>query len=321
MTTFIALRKAKTTSFKASAAEGDLCMEMYDVIGADYFGAGITAQTVSDCMANAGVYNSITCRINSPGGDLFEGVAIYNLLKSSGKPVNIIVDGMAASAASLIAMAGEKVTMGTGTLMMIHRAMAMTAGFADDMRKMADTLDTVTASAADLYVAKTGMKKDDIMSMMAAETWMSAQDCMDKGFANAVSSDEAKISNAFDLSVFKNVPAALRNEAKTKEVDGERLTAGDFIWVGDPDKVDTWALPWHFSTEEKTKNHLRDALARFDQEEKIPESEKPAAYAKLVRLCKEHGIEVTKKKLSAEVDDDFNSIDLHLKHLELLKRK
>ena len=125
MNTIFTLRKAKTTSFKASAAEGELCMEMYDVIGADYFGDGITAQTISDCMANAGVYNKITCRINSPGGDLFEGVAIYNLLKSYGKPVNCIVDGMAASAASLIAMAGDKVTMGTGTLMMIHEAMAM----------------------------------------------------------------------------------------------------------------------------------------------------------------------------------------------------
>lgn len=316
MNTIFTLRKAKTTSFKASAAEGELCMEMYDVIGADYFGAGITAQTISDCMANAGVYNKITCRINSPGGDLFEGVAIYNLLKSCGKPVNCIVDGMAASAASLIAMAGDKVTMGTGTLMMIHEAMAITAGFAADHRKMAETLDTVTASAADLYVAKTGMKKDEILKMMAAETWMSAEDCVKQGFANVVSEDEASIGNNFDLSVFKNTPASLRNEAKTKEVDGEHLTAGDFIWVGDPDKVDTWALPWHFHEEEKTKSHLRDALARFDQEEKIPESEKPAAYAKLVRLCKEHGIEVSKKKNEA----DF-VVSMLAKRLEILKRK
>jgi ATP-dependent Clp protease, protease subunit len=210
MSKLFTLRKAESTAFKASAAEGDLVLEMYDVIGADFFGEGITAQSVSDALANAGVFNSVTCRINSPGGDLFEGVSIYNVLKSSGKPVNVIVDGMAASAASLIAMAGDKVTMGTGTLMMIHRAMAMTAGFADDMRKMAETLDKVSDSAADLYVAKTGLKKDEILSMMAEETWLSAQDCVDKGFANAVSQDEAKISNAFDLSVFKNTPEALK---------------------------------------------------------------------------------------------------------------
>ena len=316
MSTLFLLRKAKTAAFKASAAEGNLSLEMYDVIGSDMFGNGITAQSVSDALANAGVYNSVTCRINSPGGDLFEGVAIYNLLKSCGKPVNVVVDGMAASAASLIAMAGTKVTMGTGTLMMIHRAMAMVGGHADDMRQMADTLDTVTASAADLYVAKTGMKKDKILSMMTAETWMSAQECVDQGFADAISTDEPLVSNNFDLSVYKNVPASLRNEAKTKEVDGEHLTAGDFIWVGDPDKVDTWALPWHFHEEEKTKSHLRDALARFDQEEKIPESEKPAAYAKLVRLCKEHGIEVSKKKNEA----DF-VVEMLGKRLEILKRK
>lgn len=222
MTKILALRKSNKLAFKASAAEGELQLEMYGPIGADFFGDGITAQSVSDAIANAGVHNSITLRLNSPGGDLFEGVAIYNLLKANGKPVNVVVDGMAASAASLIAMAGDKVTMGTGTMMMLHRALAMCAGFSDDFRKMADTLDTVSASAADLYVAKTGLKKDDILSMMQAETWLSAQDCVDKGFANAISTDEAQMSNEFDLSIFKNVPAALweavKNEAKPKPV-------------------------------------------------------------------------------------------------------
>lgn len=217
MNKLFTLRKSKDVAFKASATEGVLCIEMYGTIGEDFFGEGITAQALSDVLANAGAYNSITLRLNSPGGSLFEGVAIYNVLKSTGKPVNVIVDGLAASAASLIAMAGDKVTMGTGTMMMIHRAMAMCAGFADDMRQMADALDTASASAADLYVAKTGMRKDELLSMMAAETWLSAQDCVDKGFANAVSTDEAQMSNAFDLSVFKNVPAALKNEAKAEE--------------------------------------------------------------------------------------------------------
>ena len=214
MSKLFTLRKSKNIAFKASAADGDLCIEMYGTIGADFFGEGITAQSLSDVLANAGAYNSITLRLNSPGGDLFEGVAIYNLLKSTGKPVNVIVDGMAASAASLIAMAGDKVTMGTGTTMMIHEAMSMCGGFAADMRKMAETLDTVTASAADIYVAKTGMKKDEILSMMAAETWLSAQDCVAKGFANELSTDEAKISNDFDLSLFKNAPEAFKAKAE-----------------------------------------------------------------------------------------------------------
>ena len=123
------------------------------------FGNGITAASISAAIAEAGEFDSITVRLKLPGGDLFEGVAAYNLLKNSGKPVNVAVDGLAASAASLIAMAGDSVTMGEGSMTMIDRAMAACAGFADDMRQMADTLDTVSASAAALYVSKTGMSK------------------------------------------------------------------------------------------------------------------------------------------------------------------
>src|ERR1019366_4627512 len=111
-------------------------------------------------------------------GDLFEGVAIANVLKGAGKPVNIVIDGLAASAASLIAMAGDTITMGDGAMMMIHRAQGIVGGYSDDMRQMADTLDTVTASAADVYVARTGVKKEDVLKLMGAETWFSAQDCM-----------------------------------------------------------------------------------------------------------------------------------------------
>lgn len=84
-------------------------------------------------------------------------------------------------------------------------------------------------------------------------------------------------------------------EKKTKRVDGEDLTAGDFLYVGDPDKTETWKLPWKFSTEEKTKSHLRNALARFNQAD-IPSEEKDKVWKKLVRLCKEHDIEVSEDK-------------------------
>ena len=271
---------------------------------------------VSDAIkSNAEGLNGIHLSLNSPGGDLFEGVAIYNLLKATGKPVTVNIIGLAASAASLVAMAGDTITMCRGTQMMIHEAFAMTAGFSDDMRKMADTLDNVTASAADLYVAKTGLSKDKVLALMKEETWMTPEQAKANGFATNIS-DAKAVKNSFDLSVFKNTPTELKNAAKTKEVDGEHLTSGDFIWVGDPDKTDTWALPWHFSSDEKTKSHLRDALARFDQEQKIPKSEKPEAYAKLVRLCKQHGIEVSEKKNESDY-----KISLLQKQFEINKRK
>jgi ATP-dependent Clp protease, protease subunit len=313
------LRKEKgTTAFTAKAKAGVLELEIFDCIGADMFGDGVTAAAVNDAIKSAGEFSSLTLSINSPGGSLFEGVAIYNTLKACGKTVNVNVVGLAASAASLIAMAGDTVTMQLGTQLMIHRAMAIAAGFSDDMRKMADTLDSVSASAADIYVAKTGMSKDAVLALMEAETWMSPEQAVEQKFATAISKDKEAIKNAFDLSAFKNTPVEF--QVKTKEVDGEALASEDFVWAGNPHDVSTWALPWHFSTEEKTQSHLRDALARFDQEEKIPAAAKPEAHAKLVRLCKEHNIEVSAAPQNAG-DDDFNSIDILRKRHELLKRK
>lgn len=311
----ITLRKEKKpTAFSAKAAGDTLCIDMFDAVGEDWAGDGITASTVAAAIKEAGAFKNITLNLNSPGGDLFEGCAIYNLLKATGKPVCVNVVGLAASAASLIACAGDTVNMQLGSMYMVHEGMALVAGFAKDMRAMADTLDKVSASAADIYVAKSKLPKEKVLALMEAETWMNPEEAVANGFATAVSKEKAAITNSFDLSMFKHAP---KMEAKTKEVDGEHLTAGDFIYVGDPDKVDTWALPWHFSTEEKTKSHLRDALARWDQEEKIPEAHKAEARAKLVRLCKEHGIEVSNPKGAA----DFNLIDILRKVVEVEKRK
>lgn len=231
------LRKDKTPlQFAAKATNKTLQLDIMDEIGSDMFGNGISAALVKDALDNDEQedYSDITLNLNSPGGDLFEGVAIYNLLKGCGKPVNVNVLGVAASAASLIAMAGDKVCMNLGTQMMIHEGMALCAGFADDMRKMADTLDQVTASAADLYVGKTKLSKDKILAMMKAETWMNPEQAKANGFADEISKEQS-VKNNFNLSVFKNTPAEFENEAKTKKVDGEHLTAGDFIYVGDPD--------------------------------------------------------------------------------------
>lgn len=208
-------RKNTAPVFKALAGDGLLCLDIYDTIGSDFFGDGITAGMVSEAIkSNPGM--DITLNINSPGGDLFEGVAIYNVLKASGKTVTVNVVGLAASAASLIAMAGDTVTMQLGTQMMIHEALSMTAGFASDMRKMADTLDSVTTSAADIYVAKTGMSKDKVLEMMASETWLNPEDAVKNKFAT--STGKAKgVKNSFDLSMYKHAPIDLLE--KTKEVE------------------------------------------------------------------------------------------------------
>lgn len=217
------IQKTKTTiEFKAQAADTVLVLDILDVIGADFFGFGITAAMVKDAIEQNPSCASITINLNSPGGDAFEGVAIFNVLKASGKTVNINVLGLAASAASIVAMAGDTVVMNLGTQMMVHGALACCCGFAADMRQMADTLDQVSASIADIYVAETGNSKKKVTDMMNAETWMSAKDAVELGFATSTGTGNS-VQNSFDLKVFgfKNTPKELlevKTEAQSEEI-------------------------------------------------------------------------------------------------------
>jgi ATP-dependent Clp protease, protease subunit len=195
-----------TFKMEASALE----LELYGPIGADMFGEGITDTMVNFALKSATTpYDSILLRLNSPGGDLFQGVSIYNLLKSQAKPVNVVVDGLAASAASLIAMVGDEVIMQPGSMMMVHEAQGFCAGYSADMSKMAETLDAVTSSAADVYVNATKLSKTNVMELLAAETWMTPKEAVKNGFASQVGNGKA-VTNQFDLRFFKNVPKELK---------------------------------------------------------------------------------------------------------------
>jgi ATP-dependent Clp protease protease subunit len=198
--------------FNASKKDSTLTLNMYDIIGESMWGDdGATPAMVAAALKDD--FANIELHLNSPGGDAFAGVAIYNLLKACSKPVNVIVDGLAASAASIVAMDGDTITMRTGSVMMIHEALSMAFGNATDMRKTADTLDTVTSGIADLYVARQDNDKQTVLDMQNAETWMNAQEAVDKGFATSLSKDNA-VKNSFDLKMFKNTPEKLKAEVK-----------------------------------------------------------------------------------------------------------
>jgi ATP-dependent Clp protease, protease subunit len=170
-------------------AKKDSALEIlvYDVIGYDFWsGGGITAGTIAAEIKQAGDFASISLRINSPGGDVFEGVAIANLLRAQNKPIAVSVDGIAASAASIIAMCGNTIAMGQGAMMMIHNAWTVAVGDAQDFLKIADTLDKISASIAETYVARTGKSLADVQALMDAETWLSADECVEEGFATSV---------------------------------------------------------------------------------------------------------------------------------------
>ena len=172
--------------WKPQAAEADgNTISVYDVIGQDWWtGEGVTAKRVAAALRSIGA-NPVTVNVNSPGGDMFEGLAIYNLLVEHPAEVTVRVMGIAASAASIIAMAGDKVEMGLGSMLMIHNSWGMVVGNQNDMRDAAETFAEFDAAMADIYAARTGMKANEIAAMMDAETYMRAETAIDKGFADA----------------------------------------------------------------------------------------------------------------------------------------
>ena len=174
---------------------------IYDEIG--YW--GITAKDFHDELEALGPVAEITVRINSPGGGVFTGLTIHNMLKRHAARVTVYVDGMAASIASVIAMAGDKIIMPENTLMMIHDPIGIVLGTAEDMKEEAELLEKIKTSLVSAYRNKTGLDDGKIAEMMAAETWMSAAEAMEMGFADEVEAP-MQIAATFDLSWFKNLP-------------------------------------------------------------------------------------------------------------------
>ncbi len=144
----------------------------------------VTASRVSAALRVIG-RRPLTVQINSLGGDYHEGVAIYNLLRSHAKAATIQVMGIAASAASCVAMAGERIEVANGSSIMIHRPQTIAVGTADVMRQAADYLQTIDAALASIYAARTGLPQERILALMNAETFMEAEQAIALGFADA----------------------------------------------------------------------------------------------------------------------------------------
>lgn len=221
--------------FRAAVKDGGaLELSIYDDIGENpWTGGGVSAKAVKQQLdKSAGNFGRISVRINSPGGDAFEGVAIGNLLQSAGVPVDVFVDGIAASAASIIAMAGTTRTMAKNAMMMIHNAWGFCAGNAADMAKTADTLNKVSESIANTYTETTGKSLAEIKTMMDDETWMGADDCVKHGFATAItpSGDNKALAMASGfktLSKFRHTPESLKADSTPCDCECQECRDGD----------------------------------------------------------------------------------------------
>lgn len=197
-------------SIKAKGTEAEIYL-YGDVGGGGWFSDGVTAKQFADDIKAAGNVDTIQLHINSPGGDVFDGLAIYRVLVDNKAKVIVHIDGLAASIASVIAMAGEEIHMSESGFLMIHQAWAIAMGSADDMRTMADILEKTSASLRDVYVARTGKTAAQIDGWMDAETWFTAQEALSNGFITDISANmkvAAKIDPAKHRGL-KHLPAAL----------------------------------------------------------------------------------------------------------------
>ncbi|WP_339194274.1 head maturation protease, ClpP-related [Paenibacillus sp. FSL P4-0176] len=178
-------------------------------------------------LDNLGDITTLNLYINSPGGSVFEGVTIYNILKRHKARVIVYVDGLAASIASVIAMAGDEVRMPRNAMMMIHNPWTFTWGNAAELRKAADDLDRIGGSMKESYLAKTGDKLEDtkLTELLDAETWLSAQECLDYGLCDvieAANQTAASISEEL-FAKYRNVPkdiVAKLNEPNEPQASG-----------------------------------------------------------------------------------------------------
>lgn len=176
------------------AKDSDNTISVLDPIGQDpWTGEGVTAKRISAALRSIGAGNDVVINLNSPGGDLFEGMAIYNLLRDHKGKVTVKVLGIAASAASIIAMAGDEVLIARAGFLMIHDTWVVAIGNRIDLREIADTLEPFDTAMADIYSARSGIDAKKVQKMMDMETWIGGTSAVEQGFADAfLPADEVK---------------------------------------------------------------------------------------------------------------------------------
>nr|WP_290557417.1 MULTISPECIES: ClpP-like prohead protease/major capsid protein fusion protein [unclassified Leclercia] len=202
--------QAKNSWFRMQASsENEAEIYIYDEIG--YW--GVTAKQFVANLKALGNVNHIKLHINSPGGDVFDGIAIFNALKFHGAAITVYIDGLAASMASVIAMVGNPVIMPENTMMMIHKPWGFAGGDADDMRDYADLLDKVESVLIPAYAQKTGKSTEEIAAMLEDETWLSGTECLELGFADQVTPSLQAMAciHSKRIEEFEKMPNSIRN--------------------------------------------------------------------------------------------------------------
>jgi len=201
---------------------------LYGSIGADWFGDGVTAKQFADDLKKLGTVNAIDLRINSDGGVVTDARAMYNLLVEHKAKVNVHIDGIAASAASFLAMAGDTIEIAEGGFVMVHNARGVTIGDAGDHERMGGVLRQVNQTIIDTYVARTKRDAKQVKKWMDAETWFTGKEAVANGFADKIVENMKVAASLAHPEMFRNLPAALRpNRARAAAaIESIRSAAG-----------------------------------------------------------------------------------------------
>jgi len=227
---------------QAAAADLATSISIYGPIGPSLDGTGVTDRSIAAALRSIGA-KDVTVNINSPGGNYFQGVAIYNLLRQHQGKVTINVLGMAASAASLVAMSGDEIMMGEGARMMIHNAWGVAIGNRHDMAAAAEQLAPLDADMAKAYAERSGIPAERIATLMDAETWMGVDDAVAQGFAtgrlaaSSVSKDRKPATNRKAMAM---VEAALSQTGMSRAARRDTLKA---LFSGMPSAAEEPATP------------------------------------------------------------------------------
>ena len=202
-----------------AASRDDNTISIFDVIGKDYWDEGVTAKRISGALRSLNGAD-VTVNINSPGGDMFEGLAIYNLLREYQGKVTVKVLGIAASAASIIAMAGDDIQIGRGAFLMIHNCWVIAVGNRHDFAELAVSLEPFDKAMADIYAARSGLEMATVQKLMDAESYIGGSDAVEKGLADSLlSADAVSDGDESPAAALRKLDALL---AKTNTPRSER---------------------------------------------------------------------------------------------------
>ena len=260
-----------TIRARGRGAEGSRAeVLIYDEIGA----YGVSARGF---LAELGALPDgvpIDLRLNSPGGSVFDAVAIYNALQRHDGTITVWIDGVAASAASYVAMAGDEIVMPENAFLMIHDPSGLVMGTAADMREMADTMDKIAAGMVRGYAARSGRAEEEIAALMAAETWFDAEAALEAGLATR-RIEPVRIAASFDIGRYRNAPPVLvdavaaavadpTHEAEPHRVEADEGAEDVFDHADPATAADTDPEPARPSNPDAVAPHIDPAAIRAE---------------------------------------------------------